>query len=41
MRSIYEMYPNVRIHSELIVACLKLLCNIVAHPELMQLFKAR
>ena len=41
MRSIYEMYPNVRLHCEMIVECLNLLCAIVGHPELMSLFKAK
>ena len=41
MRNIYEMYPNVRLHSEMIVECLSLLCEIVAHPELMAIFKSK
>jgi len=41
MRNIYEMYPNLRLHCEMIVECLSLLCEIVAHPELMAIFKIK
>jgi hypothetical protein len=41
MHSVFELYPNVRLHCELIAECLNVLTNIVVHPDLMQLFKMR
>jgi len=41
MHNLYEMYPNMRLHCELIAECLNLLCFIVTHPDLMQVFKPR
>ena len=38
MRNLYEMFPNVRLHTEMICKCMDLLCEISKHPDLSQLF---
>jgi hypothetical protein len=32
------MYPNVRLHTEMICKCMDLLCEISSHTDLSQLF---
>ena len=38
MRNLYEMYPNVRLHTEMICKCMDLLCEISSHDALSQNF---
>lgn len=38
MRNLYEMYPNVRLHTEMICKCMDLICEISSHEVLYQDF---
>lgn len=38
MRSLYELYPNVRLHTEMICKCMDLICEISSHDNLSQSF---
>ena len=38
MRNLYELYPNVRLHTEMICKCMDLLCEISSHDSLSQTF---
>lgn len=41
MRNLYEMYPNVRVHCELICKSMELLCDIASHQVLSKKFADR
>lgn len=34
MRNLYELYPNVRLHTEMICKSMDLLCEISSHEAL-------
>jgi len=38
MRNLYELYPNVRLHTEMICKCMDLICEISSHEALSQHF---
>ena len=38
MRNLYELYPNVRLHTEMICKCMSLICQISQHEALSQNF---
>ena len=41
MRNLYEMYPNVRLHCEMLCKCMELLCDIASHNDLSKTFADR
>ena len=41
MRNLYEMYPNVRLHCEMLCKCMELLCDISSHNDLSKTFADR
>jgi hypothetical protein len=41
LKQLHELYPNVRLHADLIVGILELSCDIVCHPSLSKFMKDR
>ena len=41
MRNLYELFPNVRLHTEMICKCMSLICQISQHEALSRNFATR